>query len=343
MTPAQSPPAYGLSHSPFFKAIDMTYRITNAAAVSALAVMRGINKEAATVQEQVSSNLRIETAADDASYWSFATVMRSDSSSLTSIKDALGLGAAKVDTAYTSMSSLTDLVTKIQTALVSAKSPGVDKDLINGNLSQLKSQLQTVVEGTSFASDNWLFNSDPTVPASRSVIGGFVRGSNGEYIPQTIAFPGSETVMIDTADASRGLLTKTIDANSIKPDGTSTARNYYLLSVGSSVPATGSEISISSSTTDAQLTDMLDVVNSILTSLTTTSAGLGLMNARIDDRTSFVSDLADSLDKSVGDLVNTDMEEASTRQTALATQQKMAVEAMSILNTAASKVLILLQ
>jgi flagellin len=343
MTPAQSPPVYGLSHSPFFKAIDMTYKITNAAAVSALAVMRGINKDVATVQEQVASNLRIETAADNASYWSFATVMRSDSGSLKSINDALGLGAAKVDTTYTSMSSLTDLVTKIRTTLVSAQSAGVDKDLVNTTLTQLKEQLQTVVQGTSFASDNWLMNSDPTVPAARSVIGGFVRGTNGEYIPQTIDFPGSQTVMIDTLDASRGLLTKTVDANAIKPDGTSTPRNYFLVNAGSTTPATGTEISISSSTTNAQLDDMLNVVDSILSSLTTTSAGLGLMNERIENRSDFVSDLTDSLDKSVGDLVDTDMEEASSRQTALLTQQQMATQAMSILNTAASKVLILLQ
>jgi flagellin len=88
---------------------------------------------------------------------------------------------------------------------------------------------------------------------------------------------------------------------------------------------------------------MLNVVDSILSSLTTTSAGLGLMNERIENRSDFVSDLTDSLTKSVGDLVDTNMEEASSRQTALLTQQQMATQAMSILNTAASKVLILLQ
>ncbi len=88
---------------------------------------------------------------------------------------------------------------------------------------------------------------------------------------------------------------------------------------------------------------MLSVVSSTLATLTTTAAGLGLMSARIDDRVDFVSDLSDSLTKSVGALVDTDMDEASTRQKALLTQQQMATEAMSILNTAASKVLILLQ
>lgn len=43
------------------------------------------------------------------------------------------------------------------------------------------------------------------------------------------------------------------------------------------------------------------------------------------------------------DIINPDMDEASIRQKAIETQKQMAVEAISILNTAASKILILLE
>lgn len=320
----------------------MTVKITSAAAVNALAVLRSINKEASQTQQQVSSGYRIETAADDASYWSVATVMRSDSTNLGTIGDALGLGAAKVDATYTAMTSAIDLVTQIRAKLVAAREPGTDKDKINAEISEYKDQLRTVVESTSFAGENWLLNSDKAAPPTWSVISGFVRASSGEYQAQSIDFPSSQTILIDKNNASGGLFTKAIDAQAINNSGTG-PRNYYLLDADSTTPATGSEVAISKSTTDAQLTDMLDVTDSLLSSLTTTAASIGVMKARIDNQIDYTADLSDSIDKSVGALVDTDMDEASIRQKAIETQKQMAVEAISILNTAASKILILLE
>ncbi|ANL70776.1 flagellin C 4 [Rhizobium phaseoli] len=318
----------------------MTVKITSAAAVNALSVLRSINKEASQTQQQVSSGYRIETAADDASYWSVATVMRSDSTNLGTVGDALGLGAAKVDATYTAMTSAIDLVTQIRAKLVAAREPGTDKDKINAEISEYKDQLKTVVESTSFAGENWLLNSDKAAPPTWSVISGFVRASTGEYQAQSIDFPSSQTILIDKNNASGGLFTKAVDAQAINNSGTG-PRNYYLLDADS--PATGTEVAIGKNTTDAQLADMLDVTDSLLSSLTTTSASIGVMKARIDDQIDYTADLSDSIDKSVGALVDTDMDEASIRQKAIETQKQMAVEAISILNTAASKILILLE
>ncbi|UWU28736.1 flagellin [Rhizobium sp. WSM1274] len=320
----------------------MTVKITSAAAVNALAVLRSINKEANQTQQQVSSGYRIETAADDASYWSVATVMRSDSTNLGTIGDALGLGAAKVDATYTAMNSAIDLIGDIRAKLVSAREPGADKDKINAEIGEYKEQLQTVVESTSFAGENWLLNGDTAAPPNWQVISGFVRAPTGEYQAQTIDFPSSQTILVDKNNASGGLLTKPVDANAINNSGT-TSRNYYLLNANSTTPAIGTEIAIGKNTTDAQLTDMLDVTDSLLSSLTTTAASIGVMKTRIDDQIDYAADLSDSIDKSVGALVDTDMDEASIRQKAIETQKQMAVEAISILNTAASKVLILLE
>ncbi|OCJ17687.1 flagellin [Rhizobium sp. AC44/96] len=318
----------------------MTYKITSAAQVNALAALRIINKDAATAQQQVSSGYRVETAADNATYWSFASVLRSDSSSLTNIHDALGVGASKVDTAYTAMDSLIDQLGDIRATLVTAQESGVDKDKLNTSLTEMKTQIQTTVQTTSIAGENWLYNQDPTLPTSRSVIGGFTRGANGEYQAQMISYPATQTVMVDTVDPSRGLLTKATDV--LNADGTSTGRSYYLLGAGSAT-STGTEIKLDSTTTPEEIADMLSAVDTMLSTLTTTAAGLGTMSARISDRIDYTANLSDLIDKGVGSLVDTDMDEASTRQKALETQQQMGVQAISILNTAASKVLILLQ
>ncbi|WP_160011596.1 flagellin [Rhizobium sp. 18055] len=321
----------------------MTTRITSSAQVNALAALRIINKDVATTQQQVSSGYRVETAADDATYWSFASVLRSDSSSMTNIHDALGVGASKVDTAYTAMDNIIDQLGQVRATLVSATEDGVDKDKLNTTLSQLKQQMQTTVQSTSIAGENWLLNQEPTLPTNRSVIGGFTRGTGGEYQAQTITFPASQTVMIDTNDASRGLLTQTVDASTLNSTGSSTPRNYYLLDAGSLSGSAGDEVKLDSDTTPEQVADMISVVDSLLSTLTAAAAGFGTMSARINDRIDYTANMSDLIDKGVGALVDTDMDEASVRQTALQTQQQMGVQAISILNTAASKVLILLQ
>ena len=44
-------------------------------------------------------------AADNAAYWSIATTMRSDNAAMSTVQDALGLGTAMVDVAYTGVNS----------------------------------------------------------------------------------------------------------------------------------------------------------------------------------------------------------------------------------------------
>ena len=55
----------------------MTSILTNSAAMAALQTLRSIDNSLETTQARVSSGLRVETAADNAAYWSIATTMRS--------------------------------------------------------------------------------------------------------------------------------------------------------------------------------------------------------------------------------------------------------------------------
>ncbi|MFS8048837.1 flagellin [Rhizobium sp. BR 314] len=317
----------------------------NGATSAALTVLRGVNKDLGVVQLQVSSGYRIQKASDDPTYWSMATTMRSDQSSLSTINDALGLGSSKVDTASTAMDTVVGLLTQIQSKLVSAKEPGTDKTAINSDIQQLKNQLQSVTQSASFSNENWLYNTDAHPTMQQSVISNFTRGTGGQITLETIGYDSSQTLMIDTADASRGLLTKNVDASTFSTSsGGSTPRNYYLLAAtGGTPPTGGTEIAISSTTTDDQLTDMLNVTSSLLKSATAAGATLGVMKSNIDDQSNYISKLTDSIKSSVGDMVDTNMEEAAARQSALQTAQQMGVQALSIANSMASKVLIILQ
>ncbi|ASW05557.1 flagellin [Rhizobium sp. 11515TR] len=317
---------------------------TNPTTSAALTVLRGINKDLDVVQQQVSSGYRIQTASDDPTYWSMATTMRSDQSSLSTITDALGLGASKVDTASTAMDTVVSLLTQIQSKLVSAKEPGTDKNAINSDIQQLKNQLQSVTQSASFSGENWIYNTEQQPSTQQSVISNFTRGTGGQISFTTISYDSSQTLMVDTVKPERGLLTKNVDASAFDTSGSSTPRNYYLLSAtGGTTPTGGTEIALSSSTTDDELTDMINVTNSLLKSATSADSTLGLMKSNIDDQSDYISKLSDAIKSSVGDLVDTNMEEASARQSALQTAQQMGVQALSIANSMASKVLIILQ
>jgi flagellin len=152
----------------------------------------------------------------------------------------------------------------------------------------------------------------------------------------------STTTLIGAANESLGILTKDIDANALDPNATTTtARDYYLIDTGSTTgtQASGTAITLSATTTDTQVDDMIRVVDSILTQMTDAASNLGAVNKRISMQDDFVSNLMDSIDSGVGRLVDADMNEESTRLKALQTQQQLGIQSLSIANSNSENIL----
>lgn len=321
----------------------MTSIMTNSAALAALQTLRSINTNMEEVQSRISSGYRVETAADNAAYWSIATTMRSDNKALSTVQDALGLGAAKTDTAYAAMDNAIDVISEIKSKLVAAREPGVDKVKINKELSELKSQLDSSARSASFSGENWLFNEASAPVGIKSIVSSFNRSADGNVSVSTLDYDASESILIDTADATRGMLTKAYDADQLQTTPTGTANNYFLLDVSSATTAAGTEIVLTVSTTYAQLDSMISVVDNILSNLTDATATLGAITSRIEMQENFVANLMDVIDKGVGRLVDADMNEESTRLKALQTQQQLGIQALSIANTNSENILRLFQ
>src|SRR5690606_12109129 len=113
-----------------------------------------------------------------------STTMRSDGMALSAVSDALGLGAAKVDVAYSGLEATTDIVSAFRSKLVAAKEPGVDRGKIQTELEQLKVQLVAIASSSSFNGINWLQTDAPedlvelaTLPTS--LVSSFVRSQDG--------------------------------------------------------------------------------------------------------------------------------------------------------------------
>ena len=67
---------------------------TNVAAMTALQIAHPDQQEPDRDAEPHLDRLRVAEASDNAAYWSIATTMRSDKAALSTVQDALGLGAA---------------------------------------------------------------------------------------------------------------------------------------------------------------------------------------------------------------------------------------------------------
>ena len=320
----------------------MTSILTNPAAMAALQTLRAINRNLEITQGRVSSGYRVETAADNAAYWSIATTMRSDNSALSTVHDALGLGAAKVDTFYSALDTVVEVMSEIKAKLVAATEEGVDKDKINTELSQLKSQLTSAAQSASFSGENWLYNDAAAALGTKSVVASFNRSADGSVTVSTLDFDTSASVLIDVSDPTRGMITKPVDADALMSTPTGVAREYYLIDAGSP-PAGATEIAIDDATTDTELDDMISVVDDLISQLTDAAATLGAISSRIEMQESFVDNLMDVIDKGVGRLVDADMNEESTRLKALQTQQQLGIQSLSIANTNSENILRLFQ
>ena len=136
---------------------------TNGAAMTALANLRSLQSASNANQTVMATGYRVGSAADNASYWSIATDMRSDVKALGAVADALGLGSATTDVAYTSMVQVGDMLADIKERLVIAMEPGVDRQKVQTEISQLQAAIVATSEAASFSGQNWLQTNVPDI------------------------------------------------------------------------------------------------------------------------------------------------------------------------------------
>ncbi len=307
----------------------MSSILTNSSAMTALKVLQNTNKELESVQNRVSTGMRVAQASDNAAYWSIATTMRSDNKALSTVQDALGLGASKADVAYTAMNSAIEVVDQIKTKLVAAREPGVDRSKVQDEITQLQAQLTSIADAASFSGENWLSVDSGAAgySATKSVVASFNRDSAGAVSVGTVDIDTSAIALFDADATGTGIL---------DTEFTTTGAGAVTVSVANlDITAAGID--------NDDLDDMISAVDGALTSMTAAASDLGAAKSRIDIQSNFVSNLMDAIDRGVGKLVDADMNEESTRLQALQTQQQLGVQALSIANSSAQSILKLFQ
>ncbi|WP_269932409.1 flagellin N-terminal helical domain-containing protein [Aminobacter sp. HY435] len=337
----------------------MSSIMTNASAMTALQSLSATNKALNTTQGRISTGYRVAEASDNAAYWSIATTMRSDNKALSTVQDALGLGAGKVDTAYTAMNKALTVVEEIKLKLVAAVGASeADKAKIDTEIKARQEQLKSIAGGATFSGANWLAvdTKDHATPGKHdgaSIVSSFDRASNGTVTLGKITIDVQPIKLFDTgfADANNdgvldageefdavdmGILDGLRLGTSGKRDNAATAATAGTVAATDGYSVTTLKVTGSN---DIQIQQMLNVVEKALSEMTDAATILGAAKTRIDLQKDFVSKLMDSIDRGVGQLVDADMDRESTRLQALQVQQQLGIQALSIANSNSQNIL----
>lgn len=303
----------------------MTSIMTNQSAMTALQSLTTTNRHLSQTQTRISTGYRVSNAEDNAAYWSIATTMRSDRGALSTVKDALGLGAATIDVAYTGMNSAIDVTKEIKNKLVAARQPGIDRGKVQSEIKELQNQLKSIGASSVFSGENWLSvdSSAAGYNGTKTMIASFSR-SGGNVSVGTLSIDINSVKLFDANDQS-GILDN--------PDTTANGNVNYSVS----------DLDISGITDTANnlqdLEQMIGYVDTAIGSMTTAASNLGAIKQRTKTQSDFVSALMTAIDTGVGALVDADMNEESTKLQALQVQQQLGIQALSIANQNSQTVL----
>ena len=280
--------------------------LTNSSALTALESLNQTEQALSSTQNEVSTGLKVSSAADNAAYWSISTQLTSDGGVVNAVNDALAESTQILSTATSAINSIITTINSIETALTQASNPGADITAIQTTVSALGKQLLDAVNGASFNGVNLLDGSQDA--AALAFVSGFNATSTGGTL-DTITF-----------------------------------QSAALYNAGSgSLVQSGTDLTNITVTSGATATAALVNVQAALTAVTAYASTIGSTQDRMNSASNFNSALSTNYTNGVSGLVDADMNEASTRLQALQTQQQLGIQSLSIANQNSQLILKLFQ
>src|SRR5690606_3865188 len=181
-------------------------------------------------------------------------------------------------------------VDAIKSKLVNARGASAENQAkIQAEIKILLDQIKDSAVGANYAGTN-ILATDSTTPLE--IVSSYNRASDGTVTVGTISIDLTNIKLFAAGGAAGGL-----------------ADDIML-------------IDIVTNGTDADIDGYLNDVEDALSAMSTAAADLGAAKNRLDLQKDFVSNLMDSIERGVGQLVDADMDEESTRLQALQVQQQ---------------------
>lgn len=282
----------------------MSSLLTNTSAMTALAALTKTQSNLATTENQISTGLRISSAADNATYWSIATKMRSDIGALGAVNDALSQSSSIVSTMTQALQQAISVVGVIKNDLVTASNPSADLTKIQTDIASQQASLISI--------------------GSSAIV-------NGVNFLETT---GGKANLVASYDSTNGVSFLAVDTSQTALFDATTGATSGILGASGANYTTASILTLNVSTaTSGDIANMLKDVTTAISSLTTAASELGATTTNISTQQTYISNLSDSLTTGVGSLVDANMNEAATKLAALQVQQQLGIQALSISNS----------
>jgi len=132
---------------------------TNAAAAVALQNLSKTNESLTSVQNRVSTGLKVQGAKDNAAIWAIAQGQRADLGALSAVKQSLDRATSIADVAMAAGESISDLLNQLKEKVVAAKDISLktqSRQLLDADFKALLRAIKSAVDNASFDGGNIL-------------------------------------------------------------------------------------------------------------------------------------------------------------------------------------------
>ncbi|MDF2637878.1 MAG: flagellin [Novosphingobium lindaniclasticum] len=284
---------------------------TNAGAMAALQSLNATNKSMNTVQSRINTGLNVASTKDDSAKYTVAQTLRGDLGKLSAVTSSLNNAKSVTDTAVAGAEQISDLVNQMKSKTLETSDAGLDAEsrkAIAKDLSALKKQINTIIDGSDFNGTN-LLKGD----------GNAATLTNGK-VSALQSISGTETLKVDNqgftakADTALGVAGTDTDIDAI---------------------ATAADGTAAKTAADA----FTGKLNTFFGEIKTSLSALGSASRQIEGQLSFNSKLTDVVTSGIGNLVDADLAKESAKLQALQVQQQLGTQALSIANQAPQTIL----
>ena len=288
---------------------------TNVGAMVALESLSQTQASLATTQNRINTGLKVASAKDNGAIWAIAQTEKAQSSSLDAVTNSLNNGKSVLDTTIQAGSQLTDILNQMRQKALAASDAGIDdasRTQYQNEYTKLAQSYANVIASASFNGVNLIDASTGSVAAIGSADGTIkVTSAHNALDPAAANIFGGDAALTVTAG------TVTAPATTATVDTVATATSW----------ADG---------TGAAATASLAVIDTAIKTVTQALSGFGVDSKAVDNQITLVSQLQDSLNTGIGNLVDANLAQESASLQALQTKQQLGVQALSIANQSTS-------
>ena len=290
---------------------------TNTGAMIALQNLNATNAALNTTQNRINTGLKIASAKDNGAIWAIAQTQKAQVASLDAVTNSLNNGKSVIDTTLSAGAQLTDILTQMQQKALAAS----DASVSDATRAQYAAEFNKLAQTYSNTIASASFNGVNQIDAGTGQVNSL--GS------------ADGTIKVTSAHTKLNVTTLLTGMKAF----TSTAGTFTGTAPATADTVTATANAWTGATAAADAAADLAKVQTALASVTTALSGFGVDSKAMDNQLTLVSNLQDSLNTGIGNLVDADVAKESANLTALQTKQQLGIQALSIANSSSSVLL----